>query len=126
MISYQKFVSSWYKVIVVGLAVSAGLEASWTNQIIAGSLGQSGYSGDGGPATSAKLAQPRAIVFDSIGNSLFIADSINRVVQKVSENGIISTLPMGGLQNPQGLCLNSAGKLYVADQGRNVLNLSST
>ncbi len=48
MVSYQKFISSRYKVIVVALAVCAGLEASWTNQIIAGSLGQAGYSGDGG------------------------------------------------------------------------------
>jgi serine/threonine-protein kinase len=124
------FVSKIYfklvKVIVVALAVCAGLEASWTNQIIAGSLGQAGYSGDGGPATSARLAQPRAVAFDSISNSLFIADSANRVVQKVSENGIISTLPMGGLQNPQGLCLNSTGKLYLADQGGNVIRMYDT
>ncbi len=112
--------------LALGLTLCSEISASWTDQIIAGQLGQSGYSGDGGQATSAKLAQPHAVAFDSIGDSLYIADSSNHAVRKVNASGIISTLSMSGIQNPQGICLNSAGKLYVADQDRNVISMYDT
>jgi sugar lactone lactonase YvrE len=51
--------------------------------------GTAGYSGDGGPATSAELNGPTGIAVDAAGN-LYIADSVNKAVRKVS-GGIIST-----------------------------------
>lgn len=49
----------------------------------AAQVGESGYSGDGGPATKAKLCQPKALALDALGN-LYIADSCNSVIRKVT------------------------------------------
>ncbi|MGZ3863093.1 MAG: NHL domain-containing protein [Bacteroidia bacterium] len=52
--------------------------------------GVNGYSGDGGPATSAKLSQPSAVALDTSGN-LYITDLDNSRIRKVDKNGIMST-----------------------------------
>jgi hypothetical protein len=61
----------------------------------AGTGGTGGYSGDGGPATSAKLSAPTSIAFDSLGD-LFIADFGNNAVREVNTAGIISTFAGNG------------------------------
>jgi uncharacterized protein (TIGR03437 family) len=86
--------------------------------------------GDNGPATSATLYYPTAITIDSAGD-LYIAE-YNRV-RKVS-NGVITTVAGNGtpgfsgdnglaasaqLNNPQGVAVDSAGNLYIADSGNN-------
>jgi uncharacterized protein (TIGR03437 family) len=88
-----------------------------------------GYSGDGGAATSAELAYPNAVAVDSSGN-LFIADSGNFVVRKVTAAGVISTVAGGAsgpalgdggpatsayLQSPYAVAVDNAGNLYIAD-----------
>ena len=85
-------------------------------------------SGDNGPATSAQLASPNGVAWDSAGN-LYIADSAR--IRKVS-NGVISTVagvgtfgysgdngPATGAQlnYPGGVAVDSAGNLYIADTG---------
>jgi hypothetical protein len=57
---------------------------------VAGS-NQSGYSGDSGPATNAKLHRPLGVRADAAGN-LFIADSFNNVIRKVDLTGTITTV----------------------------------
>ena len=59
--------------------IHAGNMLIWT---IVGT-GQSGYTGDGGPATSARLNGPRAVHVDSVFN-MFIADTGNNAVRIVS------------------------------------------
>ena len=49
-----------------------------------------GFSGDGGPATDALLSGPTGVAFDGVGN-LYVADSNNSRVRKVSTSGIITT-----------------------------------
>ena len=89
-----------------------------------------GYSGDGGPATSASLNLPGEIAFDTNGN-LFIADSQNGRIRRVdASTGIITTVAGNGgftfsgdggpataasLNHPAGVVLDTNGNLFIAD-----------
>jgi len=57
----------------------------------AGIYKSTGYSGDGGPATSALLYLPRGLAVDGTGD-LYIADSGNQVIRKVAPDGTITTV----------------------------------
>jgi sugar lactone lactonase YvrE len=46
--------------------------------------GAEGYSGDGGPALAAKLAEPSGLAFDKAGN-LYIADRTNNVIRVIKQ-----------------------------------------
>lgn len=64
--------------------------------------GQSGFSGDSGPATSAALASPRGVAVDSAGN-LWIADEANNRIRMVSStSGSIGTIAGDGAPNSSG------------------------
>ena len=93
----------------------------------------SGYFGDGGPATMAKLNQPYGVAVDAVGN-LFIADKNNNCIRKVNATGIISTIAgnvaLGGgynsdgisatlarLDQPCGVAVDASGNIFIADQG---------
>ena len=93
------------------------------------------YSGDGGPAKSAGLANPTGIVFDSLGN-LYIADGANNRVRKVDTTGKITTYAGTGapgssgdgglatkaeLNLPYGLGIDAANNLYIADSKNNTI-----
>jgi trimeric autotransporter adhesin len=95
---------------------------------IAGGAGR-GYSGDGGPATSAMLNWPASVAVDVAGN-LFIADRFNHRVRKVALDGSIQTVVGTGTANftgdlgsgsaatvntPSGLAVDGSGNLYIAD-----------
>ena len=74
--------------------------------------GTRGSSGDGGPATSAQLSQPLAVAVDGGGN-LFIADTGNNRIRKVSPSGIITT--HGVALHPTGVAVDGAGNLFFTD-----------
>jgi trimeric autotransporter adhesin len=57
--------------------------------------GTPGYSGDGGPATSAQLSGPEGVAVDAAGN-LYVADSTNDRIRKVSPAGVITTVAGNG------------------------------
>ena len=62
-----------------------------------GGAASNGLIGDGGPANKAELSSPHGIAFDSAGN-MYIADSGNNRIRKVSTDGTISTV--GGPAHP--------------------------
>ncbi len=72
------------------------VNSSGVLSLVAGT-GTAGYSGDGGPATSAELNSPYELTLDSSGN-LYITDALNEVVRKVNSSGIITTV--AGKGNP--------------------------
>jgi sugar lactone lactonase YvrE len=99
--------------------------------------GLGGFSGDGGPATSARLNDPQGVAVDGAGD-LFIADTFNNAVREVTPAGVISTvvnsasagggIPAAGgessgaaptaskLNTPYGVAVDqSTGTLYIAD-----------
>ncbi|NJN17761.1 MAG: serine/threonine protein kinase, partial [Oscillochloris sp.] len=93
-----------------------------------------GYSGDGGPATQARIGTPTAICFDGAGN-LYFADRAYHVIRRVTrQSGRIDTLIGNGqpgftpdgergtmalLDTPWGLEVDPDGSLYIADSGNN-------
>jgi uncharacterized protein (TIGR03437 family) len=80
--------------------------------------GITGFSGDGGPATQAKIDYPQDLTFDAAGN-LYIADWLNNRVRKVA-NGTISTYAQ--LQgNVWGLVFDASGNLYVSDESDSIV-----
>jgi len=78
--------------------------------------GISGYSGDGGPATSAMLYFPAGVVVDSNLN-LYIADQANNVIRKVDTAGKISTFATYANWSSLGaMAVDTANNLFVVDQ----------
>jgi sugar lactone lactonase YvrE len=96
-----------------------------------------GYSGDGGPAHHATLADPGGIAFDAQRN-LLIADSGNGVIRRVSPAGIITTIAGNGtggysgdggpatqaaLNFPASVSSDPSGNVYISDHNNTVIRM---
>ena len=96
---------------------------------VAGS-GSSGFSGDGGLATSALLSDIKAIVIDKFGNIIF-ADAGNNRIRKINTSGFISSIVGTGtsgyfgdgvlataakIWNPGGIDIDTSGNLYICER----------
>lgn len=99
------------------------IDASGNYVKIAGT-GTCGFSGDGGPATSAAFCNPSYIITDSAGD-FYISDGGNNRVRTINAAGIVTTL-VSGLSYPRGLSLDSTGNLYIADVGNQVIRKYDT
>lgn len=105
--------------------------------------GIAGYRGDNRPARSAELSSPTGLAVDAAGN-LYIADTGNNVIRRVSLSGIITTVAgdvaadqasggLGGfsgeggpataarLNSPHGVAVDQAGDLFIADTFNNAI-----
>lgn len=105
-----------------------------------GGYAGAGYSGDNGPASSANLAYPTDLAFDSAGN-LYIADSGNNRIRRIAAGSGLSTgastittvvgtgdydsygdggaASAAALNGPSGIAFDAEGNLYIADTGNN-------
>jgi RHS repeat-associated protein len=100
--------------------------------------GQSGFSGDGGPATQARLNLPTGVAIDASG-SIYIVD--DHRVRKIDPKGIITTVAGTGqctyrvttgpalqasLCYPDDVEVDAAGNIYIADNGNGVVRKVDT
>jgi len=107
-------------------------ESYGTISTVAGT-GQPGFSGNSGPAKEARLSNPADVAIHPNGE-LYIADTFNHLIRKVSTGGVITTVAGSGrssnpgdavndnigavsaeLNNPSGIAFDAAGNLYIAD-----------
>jgi len=104
--------------------------------------GTVGFSGDGGPATSAKLSSPYSVALDSVGN-IYIADSANNRIRKIFPqygNSIQTVIGDGmpgyygdghyavfgsSINHASGIAVNSIGELYFADSGNHRIRMAN-
>src|SRR4051794_33596385 len=107
------------------------LDTSGTLTVIAGT-GAFGYSGDGGPATSATFQNLGGVAVDGSGN-LFVTDAQAQVIRKIDTSGIISSLNGNGgnqcclagdggsvsaakFNSPGQMTFDASGNLFVSDR----------
>lgn len=99
--------------------------------------GSYGFSGDGGPATAAKLWSPSGLTFDTHGN-LCIGDAVNHRVRKIDAAGTITTIAGGGsgvncspatavsIGAPTGIAFDSQGNLFITDNWHSFVYMVDT
>ena len=87
-----------------------------------------------GPATTALFSDPAAVVADAAGD-LFIADSQNHVIRRITTNGLVSTFAgqagtpgsndgngsQAQFDTPSGIGIAPNGDVYVSDTGNHVI-----
>lgn len=102
--------------------------------------GVSGFSGDGGPATLSQLNGPSGVAIDALGR-VYITDEVNHRIRMVNTSGTITTVAGttvsgyagdGGsaiqakLNFPEGVAVDAAGNIYIADLGNYVIRKVNT
>jgi sugar lactone lactonase YvrE len=115
-----------------GPAAIRKIDTTGTITTVAGT-GTDGFSGDGGPATSAQLNCASGVAIDAAGD-LFIADYLNNRIREVNAEGIINTIAGNGtpgftgdggpaasaeINLPNDVDVDAAGDVYIADSGNN-------
>lgn len=95
-----------------GVMINTAIAAAGDISTLAGT-GVAGFSGDGGPATSAELDFPQGVAADSAGN-IYIGDAQNNRIRIVDSSGDINTFATG-INVPRGIHYDEAsGNLYVS------------
>ncbi len=96
---------------------------------IAGTGSEGGYTGDGGDAVDAQLDGPSGVAV-GLDGTIYVADTFNDVIRRISVDGIITTIAGTGepgdsgdgghageaqLDGPRGVAVGPDGDIYVAD-----------
>ena len=114
-------------------AAVASVADSGTIETIAGGS-QRGFSGDGGPASEARLDEPQGLAFDASGK-LYVTEGRNNRIRKIDTDGVITTIAGTGksgsaagdggpateasLSSPDNPVFDNAGNLYFSDRKAN-------
>jgi sugar lactone lactonase YvrE len=105
---------------------------------LVGGTGAQGYSGDGGPATTARFSSIKGIAVDKNGN-VFVADASNNAIRKIDgRTQVVTTLAGKGiagysgdggpaanatLSNPWGVAVDKEGNVYIADSNNSAIRM---
>lgn len=107
--------------------------ATGTISTIAGNDVTADFTGDGGPATAARMKTPLTVKVDKYDN-IFVLDMGNNRVRKINASGVISTVAgatavgssgdggpatAASFNFPQDIALDTLGNVYIADAGNN-------
>jgi sugar lactone lactonase YvrE len=132
-------VDAYGNIFIADIVVNGRIRKVNTNGIIVTIAGNGviGYSGDGGQATNAEFKATSANAFgmtlDASGN-LYITDTSNNRIRKVDTNDVITTVAGNGsfeyngdgeaatnasLWTPDGVAVDAAGDIFIADFGNN-------
>jgi sugar lactone lactonase YvrE len=96
------------------------LNADGAISLVAGTACLSGYEGDGGFATSARLSCLTGVAIDGNGN-VYIADGNNYAIRKVSVDGMISTIVrFDHNSRPSGVAADAFGNVYVSNADNSI------
>lgn len=102
--------------------------------------GTQGYSGDGGPATQAQLAYPCKVAVDNTGN-IYIPDTQNHRIRKISVAGIITTFAGNGIQGysgdggpaisasmsfPGSIVIDNSGNFFIGDYNQVIRKIDAS
>ena len=102
--------------------------------------GNAGFSGDNGPAANAQINTPRGVAVDA-SNTVYIADTGNNLVRRVTAGGTITTIAGNGapgfsgdggsataaqVGNPAAVAVDAGGNVYIADGSARVRKVFST
>lgn len=108
------------------------VEFGRTVRLVAGTEGQKGFSGDGGPASLARFDLPGAMAIDGQGN-VFVADYFNHRIRRIDgQTGVVTTVAGNGsgvssgegqaatdagVPHPYALAVDSQGDLFIIENG---------
>jgi RHS repeat-associated protein len=109
------------------------VDAAGTVTVVAGS-GKPGKANGLGPASQFK--EPQGIAIDNVRRLIFIADTGNHLIRRMTFDGVVTTFAgsgraedrdgtglSAGFKEPVGLALDPAGNLYVADSGNDKIRM---
>ena len=80
--------------------------------------GAAGFSGDGGPANKAALAQPYALAVDAAGD-VYVSDLGNSNIREITPDGNIHTIVSN--VSADSIAVDAAGSLYFSDPVTNTI-----
>ena len=96
-------------------------------QVVSTFAGSGTIGGSNGAGITASFAFPSGVCADAAGN-IYVADSFNNKIRKITSTGVVSTFAGSGLQGgingagiaasfyaPIGVCIDAVGNIYVAD-----------
>jgi streptogramin lyase len=120
--------------LIVWSAIASGSSAPATIHTLAGT-GKAGFSGDGGPATSAQLHGPTGLCRGPDG-ALYVCDTDNHVIRKITSDGVITTVAGTGqsgysgdggpatqalLNDPYEVRFDKSGNLFFCERLNHVI-----